>query len=78
MNSQSAAKIRFDKENYDSILTKWPKGAREKLKTLAAAEGISVNRYILEAVEARSGLKLTLDNALPWIKKENSEQEAPE
>ena len=66
MNSTSAGKRRYDLKNYDSILTKWPKGAKERLKALAEAEGVSVSRYIMEAVEQRSGQKFTLDGVLPW------------
>lgn len=57
----------YEKANYAVYQLKFPKSAKEQLKALAAAEGQSLNRYILEAVEQRSGLKLTLDNALPWI-----------
>ena len=67
--SQSRAIAAYDKENYDRIIVKIKAGEKEKLKALAAAEGESLNRYILKAVEQRSGLKLTLDNALPWIEK---------
>ena len=57
----------YAKKTYDFLMMKLPKGAKEQLKQKASAEGISVSRYVLEAVETRSGLKLTLDNALPWI-----------
>lgn len=69
--SQSRAITAYDKENYDRIIVKIKAGEKEKLKALAAAAGESLNRYILEAVEQRSGLKLTLDNALPWIEKKD-------
>lgn len=69
MNSASKAKRRYEAKNYDAILMNFPKGTREQLKILAAAEGVSVSRYIAEAVEARSGLKLTLDGELPNAKK---------
>lgn len=57
----------YRRKSYDVYQLSMPMGMREQLKALAAAEGKSLNRYILEAVESRSGLKLTLDNALPWI-----------
>lgn len=63
------AKWTYAKKNYDSILINVPKGTREQIRNLASANGVSVSRYILEAVEQRSGIKLTLDNALPWTKK---------
>ena len=58
----------YGAEHYFKILLRIPAEQREYLKAAADAAGVSVNRYILEAVEARNGLKLTLDNALPWIK----------
>lgn len=60
----------YGAEHYFKILLRIPAEQREYLKAAAAEAGVSINRYILEAVEARSGLKLTLDNALPWIKGE--------
>ena len=66
--TQDRAKTAYNKRNYDIKAVSMPKGSIEKLKALADAEGISVNRYILEAIEARSGLKLTLDKELPWKK----------
>lgn len=58
---------KYNKENYERISVVVPKGSRERIKEAAAADGQSVNRYILEAVEQRSGMELTLDNALPQI-----------
>ena len=66
--SQSTAE--WHKKNYDAIIVSVQRGAKEQLKALAQDAGVSLNRYILEAVEARSGLKLTLDNALPWMEKQ--------
>ena len=57
----------YAKKSYDRILLQMPKGARDQIAAKAAAAGVSTSRYILEAVESRSGLKLTLDNGLPWI-----------
>lgn len=67
----SQAKDEYARRNYDSYLLKMPKSMLAQLKACAAEQGISVNRYILEAVEQRSGLKLTLDNALPWMNSES-------
>jgi hypothetical protein len=61
----------YAQKSYDRILLQMPKGARDQIAAKAAAAGISTSRYILEAVESRSGLKLTLDNALPWMNSEN-------
>lgn len=60
----------YKRKNYDTYLLQMQKGAREQIKAAAAAEGETLNRYILKAVEQRSGLKLTLDNALPWMNSE--------
>ena len=65
MAKASAAKVaanrRYDVKAYDKKMIVLPKGSLEQLKEKAAADGVSLNRYILEAVEAKSGLKLTLD-----------------
>lgn len=63
------SKYDYDKRKYDRTVLVLPAGARDELKRLAEADGISLNRYFLEAIEQKSGLKLTLDNALPWMKK---------
>lgn len=65
------SKLEYARKSYDRMLLQMPKGAREQIKQKADALGISASRYILEAVEMRSGLKLTLDNALPWMNSEN-------
>lgn len=58
------ANARCAKKAYDQILVRFPKGASETLKALAAADGQSVNRYILEAVERRSGQKFALNKSI--------------
>jgi hypothetical protein len=60
----------YARKSYDRLLLQMPKGAREQIAAKAAAAGVSTSRYILEAVESRSGLKLTLDNGLPWLNSE--------
>ncbi len=67
--STTRAITEYEKNNYERITLKVQAGAKDAIKAAADAAGVSINRYILEAVEQRSGLKLTLDNALPWIKK---------
>lgn len=59
--TQSQATNDYARRHYDSILLTMPKGAKDQIRALADEQGISVNRYIVEAVESRSGLKLTLD-----------------
>lgn len=63
--AQNAASANFKKRHYDVKTIQMPKGTLEQLSVIAADAGVSVNRYILEAVEARSGLKMTLDGELP-------------
>ena len=60
-NARMRANRKYDKKAYDKKLILIPKGTLEQLKEKATADGVSLNRYILEALEARSGLKLVLD-----------------
>lgn len=73
MAKASRAKVeanrRYQVKTYDSKVLTLPKGAIDELKKLAEAEGESLNRYILEAIEQRSGLKLTLDGEFKNSKK---------
>lgn len=69
-NARAKANYEYAKKNYKRIPVMIPKESADKLKVLANAEGVSMNRYIVEALEEKSGLKLTLDNALPWIQKD--------
>lgn len=71
--SQNKALQNYAKQNYERLIIQVPKGMKDELKEQADAAGISINRYVLEAVEQRSGLKLTLDGVLPW-KKEQEEK----
>lgn len=70
----SEAKIRannaYMKRNYDKLLIAIPKGKKEQLKAAAEAEGKNLTRYILEAVEKKSGLHLTLDGEFKTKKSE--------
>lgn len=59
------ANRKYMEKAYDRKLVYFPAGMMEQIKALADADGMSVNRYILEAVEARSGLNLTLDGEFP-------------
>ena len=54
---------RYNKANYDRIAVVVPKGSAEAIKAAAASENKSTNRYILEAIEAKSGLRLAMDSA---------------
>lgn len=55
--------------NYSRIEVMVLKDKKPELKALSDAAGVSLNRYILQAVEKVSGLSLTLDNELPQIKR---------
>lgn len=41
----------FNKKNYDRITIMAPKGSKDTLKQLSSSDGISVNKYILNAIE---------------------------
>lgn len=60
---------KYKSENYARVDVTIPRNKKPELKALADAAGVSLNRYILQAVEKASGLSLTLDNELPQIKK---------
>ena len=51
-DAQKEATARYNKKAYDRIDLIVKKGQREVLKELAASEGKSLNRFILDAVEA--------------------------
>ena len=65
--SQNRAANEYRRRNYDQYNIQLPKGMKDELKKMASEDGVSLNRYILDAVEKKSGLKLTLDNTLPWV-----------
>ena len=60
--------------NYSRIEVMVLKDKKPELKALADAAGVSLNRYILQAVEKASGLSLTLDNELPQIRRAREEK----
>ena len=66
--AKSSARVKANRKymekSYDRKMVYFPAGTMEQLNSAAAA-GVSLNRYILEAVEARSGIKLTLDGDFP-------------
>ena len=49
--AQQKSVNKYVKENYDRINVTFPKGKREILKSYADAQNISVNAFILSAVE---------------------------
>ena len=50
-DAQKEATARYNKKAYDRIDVIVPKGKRQIIKDYAAAQGKSLNRFILDAVE---------------------------
>ena len=63
----NSAIMEYKKRKYDRIELVVAQGVKDQLRQLAAAAGVSVNRYILEAVEARAGVPVTLGEELEKI-----------
>ena len=51
-DSQKEASARYNKKTYDRINIIVKKGQREIIKDFAAKQGKSLNRFVLDAVEA--------------------------
>ena len=51
-DSQKEATARYNKKTYDRINIVVKKGQRETIKNFAASQGKSLNRFVLDAVEA--------------------------
>lgn len=45
----------YNKENYEQIVMRVPKGTKEKIKAAAEAVGKSMTSYIMEVVEEKIG-----------------------
>ncbi len=52
-DAQKEATARYNKKAYDWINVFVKKGQRQRLKDHAASQGTSLNRYIVDAVEAQ-------------------------
>lgn len=48
--AQKRATAKYERENYDKILTRFPKGTKEKILSIGAA---SVNSFIVAAVNEK-------------------------
>lgn len=59
--AQKEATARYNKKAYDRIDVVVPKGQRQRIKEFAAARGKSLNRFILDAVEAEMRKKIPDD-----------------
>ena len=51
-DAQKAATMKYLKEKTDDIRVRAPKGTKERWKAAADARGVSLQRFIIEAVEA--------------------------
>lgn len=49
--AQQRAVGKYEKENYDKVLLRLPKGNREKIKAHAKQKGMSLNAYIVDLIE---------------------------
>lgn len=49
--AQQRAVRKYEKENYDKVLLRLPKGNREKIKAHAQQKGMSLNAYIVDLIE---------------------------
>ena len=58
-DAQKDATARYNKKTYDRINVIVHKGQRQVIKDFAASQGKSLNRFILEAIEAQMGQSLT-------------------
>lgn len=50
-SSATKAKNKWNKKNYDQFLLTMPKGDKEKYRSLADMEDMSLNSYIIRAIE---------------------------
>ncbi len=56
-DSQREATARYNKKTYDRINVIVKKGQRQAIKDFAASQGKSINRFILDLVEAEMNKK---------------------
>ena len=59
--AQQEATARYKKANYDRIEVLLPKGRKSEIQALAAAQGESLNGYVVKAIEARENYDMGLD-----------------
>ena len=56
-DAQKEATARYNKKAYDRIDVVVPKGQREIIKTFAASQGKSLNRFICDAIDFQMKLE---------------------
>ena len=72
--TQTERKNEWNSRNYERITVMVKAGDREKLQAAAKAEGLSVNRLILESINAqRPGLLSPLDDTSKQKKEPQAE-----
>lgn len=52
-DAQKNASIKYLKEKTDSIQIRTPKGTKDRWKSAADKSGVSLNKFIVEAVESK-------------------------
>ena len=52
-DAQKNASIKYLKEKTDSIQIRTPKGTKDRWRSAADESGVSLNKFIVEAVEAK-------------------------
>lgn len=54
--AQKRARDKYREKTYDRIACDFPRGDRERIKAAAAADGKSMQKFIVEAVHEKMGL----------------------
>lgn len=52
-NPATNAKNKYNKKNYDQFLLTMAKGDKERYRAIAEAEDLSLNAYIIEAINEK-------------------------
>lgn len=61
-DAQKEATARYNKKAYDRIDVIVPKGKRQVIKDFAADHGMSLNKFICDAIEKQMGMPLKEEN----------------
>ena len=57
-NTSSSVKNAWMAKNYDRVSIMLKKGEGSRLKAVAVADGVSVSRYVIDSINARSGAQV--------------------
>lgn len=52
-NAQKKATAKYEKEKYDKVLLRLPKGKKEEIQTIAISQNDSVNGFINKAINEK-------------------------